>query len=256
MSSSPPEHPSPSTANQEPMVKPKPKESQLLNLLLNIVIPALVLSKLSGPDNLGPVWALIVGLSFPLGYGLYDFFSQGKFNFISALGVISTSLTGGFSLMQLDVEWLAIKEAAIPLVLGLFVLGSVFRGKPIIRSFLYKPELVKVDMIEARLTERNTSRDFDDTLKYTTIILAGSFFLSSVLNYGLAKYLLQSPPGTEAFNQELGQMTALSYPVIVLPSMVVMIGALWYMVNGIKRLTGLSLEQILQAQDASEDNAP
>lgn len=255
MSSSSTEQPSPHLDKPaaKPTAKPKRKESQLLNLLLNIVIPALVLSKLSGPDNLGPVWALIVGLSFPLGYGLYDFFSQGKFNFISALGIISTSLTGGFSLMQLDVEWLAIKEAAIPLVLGLFVLGSVLRGKPIIKSFLYKPELVKVDMIEARLKEQDNTQKFDDTLKNTTIILAGSFFLSSILNYGLAKYLLQSPPGTEAFNQELGQMTALSYPVIVLPSMVVMIGALWYMVNGIKRLTGFGLEEIMQIEESKAE---
>lgn len=241
----------PDLPREEPPRKESPrKESPLLSLLFNIAIPALVLSRLSGPDNLGPVNALIVGLAFPLGYGLVDFFSHGKFNFISALGVISTALTGGFSLMQLDIEWLAIKEAAIPLVLGLFVLGSVLRGKPIITSFLYKPEIVKVDKIEQRLAERDNKAAFDDTLRLTTIILAASFFLSSALNYGLAKYILQSPPGTEAFNQELGQMTALSYPVIVLPSMVVTIGALWYMVRGIKRLTGFSLEEILQAPES------
>lgn len=231
--------------------KPQPKkESPLLSLLLNIAIPALVLSKLSGPDNLGPVGALIVGLAFPLCYGVYDFFSRGKFNFFSALGVVSTALTGGFSLMQLDIEWLAIKEAAIPLVLGCFVLGSVFRGKPIVKEFLYKPELVKVDKIEERLAERGNKAEFDNTLKYTTLILAASFFLSSILNYGLAKYILQSPPGTEAFNQELGQMTALSYPVIVLPSLVVTLGALWYMISGIKRLTDFSLEEIMHTPES------
>lgn len=225
------------------------RESPLLNLLLNIAAPALILSRLSGPEHLGPVGALIVGLAFPLCYGVYDFFSRGKFNFFSALGIISTALTGGFSLMKLDIEWLAIKEAAIPLVLGLFVLGSVLRGKPIIKSFLYKPELVRVDAIEARLAERDSASAFDGILRTTTLILAGSFFLSSILNYGLAKYILHSPPGTEAFNQELGRMTALSYPVIALPSMVVSVAALWYMVKGITRLTGMKFEEILNLPD-------
>ena len=41
-------------------------------------------------------------------------------------------------------------------------------------------------------------------------MIASSFFLSAVLNYSLAKILVKSQPGTEAFNAELGRMTALS----------------------------------------------
>jgi hypothetical protein len=41
-------------------------------------------------------------------------------------------------------------------------------------------------------------------------------------------------------------MTALSYPVIVVPSMIIMIAALWYLFNRIQRLTELDLEQILK----------
>ena len=39
-------------------------------------------------------------------------------------------------------------------------------------------------------------------------------------------------------------MTALSYPVIVLPSMAVMFIAMWYLFRSIKRLTHMDLEDI------------
>ena len=47
-------------------------------------------------------------------------------------------------------------------------------------------------------------------------------------------------------------MTLLSYPVIALPSMVMMVGVMFYLARGARRLTGLELEQMLrQASDPS-----
>ena len=43
-------------------------------------------------------------------------------------------------------------------------------------------------------------------------------------------------------------MTALSYPVIVLPCMAVTLFALWRLLAGIKRLTGLNLEAVFATQ--------
>ena len=41
-------------------------------------------------------------------------------------------------------------------------------------------------------------------------------------------------------------MTALSYPVIVVPSMLIMMAALFYLFRNIRRLTRLDLEDILR----------
>ena len=79
-------------------------------------------------------------------------------------------------------------------------------------------------------------------------LLAGSFFLSSTLNFILARMIVRSPAGSIAFNEELGRMTALSYPVIVVPSMAIMIVALWYLLRQIRGLTHLELEQIFHPQ--------
>lgn len=54
-----------------------------------------------------------------------------------------------------------------------------------------------------------------------------------------------SPPGTTAYNEELGKMTALSYPVIAVPSMILLFGAIWYLFVQMKKLTGQNIEFFL-----------
>ena len=71
------------------------------------------------------------------------------------------------------------------------------------------------------------------------------FLLSAVLNFFLTKYIVVSPAGTAAFNEELGTLTALSYPVIALPSTAIMFVALYYIFKSITKLTGLPFEEIL-----------
>ncbi|NBQ52481.1 MAG: MFS transporter, partial [Proteobacteria bacterium] len=92
----------------------------------------------------------------------------------------------------------------------------------------------------------NNAVEFTSLMRSTTMILAGSFFLSAVLNFILASVVLKSPTGTPAFNEELGRLTALSYPVIALPSMAVMIFAVLRLVRELRKLTGLSIEEILK----------
>ncbi len=229
--------------------KPEPKrESLLLNLLLNIVIPTLVLTKLSGEEYLGTQLAIVVALAFPIIYGLNDFRRSHKVNLFSALGVLSIFLTGGISLLELDPKYIAIKEAGIPALFGLATLISLKTRYPLVRTFLYNDKILQVDKVAQALDNTGNQAAFNQVLVNASYLVASSFFLSSALNYGLAKYLLVSPPGTEAFNAELGKMTALSFPVIAVPATLVMMGALLYLFSRIKSLTQLELEDILIQQ--------
>ena len=71
------------------------------------------------------------------------------------------------------------------------------------------------------------------------------------MNYVLAKMIVTSETGTVAFNEELGKMTFLSYPMIAIPSMIMMFGIMFYVVKVIKNLTGLGFEEIFD-KDAEE----
>ena len=227
--------------------KPAEKqESLLLNLLCNIILPTLILTKLSNEDYLGIKLAIIVALAFPLIYGLHDFITRGKLNFFSGLGVVSVSLTGGISLLEMDAIYIAIKEASIPGVLGVATLLSLKTSQPLIHTLLLNDKVFDVGRINQALDSNDSQSEFDQLLINASWILAGSFFLSSVLNYLLAVIILTAEPGTVAFNEQLGKMTALSFPVIALPAMAVMMGNIFYLFRGIKKLTGLELENIVK----------
>ncbi len=225
---------------------PEKQESLLINLAFNLLVPTLVLTKLSGEDFLGIKLAIVVALAFPIIYGLHDFFTRGKLNFFSALGVVSVTLTGGISLLELDAIYIAIKEASIPAIFGAATLISLKTSQPLIHTFLLNESILETKRIASALEDNGRQSEFDKLLVNASWILAGSFFLSSLLNYLLAVIILTADPGTVAFNEQLGKMTALSFPVIALPAMLVMMGNLFYLFRGITKLTGMSLEEIIK----------
>ncbi len=212
------------------------------NLVFNIVIPVVVMSYMSGEDRLGPMWSIVVALAFPIGFGLWDLKKSGKINPFSVLGIISVILTGGISLLKLPAEYIAIKEAAIPALIGIAVIVTQRTSKPLVKIFILNEQIINWPALNSALEEKGMTGEFEKKIAVSSYIVAGSFFLSSVLNYVLAKLILVSEPGTTAYTEELGKMTALSYPVIMIPSMIMLFAALWYLFNQIKKLTGAELD--------------
>lgn len=231
--------------------KPRP----WVDLLVSIVIPSVILMKLSGDEYLGNTWALLIGLAFPLGWGLFELIRYRKKNFIAVLGVISVGLTGGIGLMEIDARWLAVKEAAVPLVIGLAVLISTRTKYPLVRTLLYNPSVLDVDKIQQSLKERNCEAEFEGRLMRASYFFAGTFLFSAIMNYILARWIVTSPSGTQAFNEELGRMTLVSYPMIAIPSMVMMIAIFFYLWRTIRRLTGHTLEEVIAHGAGGQDRS-
>lgn len=227
---------------------PPKQENLLINLVCNIALPSLVLVRFSKPEYLGPVVGLIVALIFPLGYGIWDFARRRQTNFISVIGFVSILLTGGLGLLKMDGLWFAVKEAAVPTIIGLAVLASMRSKRPLVRQFLLNESVMDLPRVEAALDERGNRSSFNRLMESSSYLLALSFLVSAILNFTLARYLLRSPSGTPAFNEELGRLNLLSWPVIVVPSMLMMMFALWRLIGGIRRLTGLAFEDIFRAE--------
>ena len=221
--------------------KPRP----LIDLLLSIVFPSIVLMKLSGDNEMGASGALIFALAFPIGWGLYELVRFKVTNYIALLGLVSVLLTGGIGLLKLDTQWLAVKEAAIPALLGIAVLISARVGYPLIKTLLYNPKILNTVRIERILRERDHDEAFERRLLNATYLLSGTFFFSAAMNYLMAKWIVISPTGSAAFNEELGKLTLLSYPIIAIPSMVMMLAIFYFLWRSIHGLTGLKLEEML-----------
>ncbi len=224
------------------------RPSVLVEVLINVILPSIILMKLSTPERLGIVNALILALALPILYGGWDLIRNRHVNYIAILGMVSVFLTGGIGLLQLDVGWLAIKEAAIPALIGFVVGVTGFTRSPLVKKLLFNPLVMATEKVQQSLDHARRTEIFDQKLRFANHCLAGTFAFSAVMNYMLAKMIVTSDTGTVAFNEELGKLTFLSYPVIAIPSMLMMFGIMWYVIHTIRQLTGLGLSEIFNRE--------
>ncbi len=231
---------------KDPMTKPRPKEENpLISIMLNVVIPVIILTYLSKDQYLGPVWGLVVALILPIGYGIHTLIKEKRADFVSIIGIISVLLTGVFGILQLPRMWMACKEAAIPLIIGLAIVISLKTPYPLIKKMLMSEKLFNVPLLHEKLRELGNEAKFEKRLVGLTWGFASSMFLSAILNFGLAMVILKSSPGTPEYSAEIGKMMGLSYIVVMIPSMTVMILVLMALIKTLTHLTGLKMDDLL-----------
>jgi hypothetical protein len=226
----------------------KRPENLWLNLICNLALPSLILIKFSTERWLGPLYGLLVALMFPLAYGIWDFASRRETNFFSIIGFASVLLSGGLGVLKVAGVWFAVKDAAIPLVLGIAVLASLRSKRPLVRTVLLNDQIIDVEAVEKALDARQQRPAFDRLLVNASYWLAGSFVVVAGLHFALVFSILKSPPNTPAFNSELGRVHLLTLLVVALPSTAILMVVLWRVINGIERLTGLGSEGIFKAE--------
>lgn len=220
-----------------------PRPNPLVEIAVTIVAPSLVL--MYGTPHLGPVAALVVALAFPVVWGVREGLRRRKVNWLAVVGIVSTLLTGGIGLMQLPTAWLAVKEASVSALIGIVVAGSAWTGRPLIRALVFDAALVDTRRLDQQLAQRGTAPAFDAVLRRATLLMAGTFFFSAAANFVLTRAVVTSAAGTPAFNAELGRLTLLSYPLIALPSMLMLAAVVWWLGRELKRLSGLGFSDLL-----------
>ena len=227
--------------------RPQPKQDNLLvSLLCNLLLPSFILMKGGKFFALSPTAALVVALLFPIVYFIYDLARRRTANFVSIVGFVAILSKGVIGVMQLDKDLVAWNEACLPLIIGVAVLATLKAKRPLIHTLLYNEQIFDVEKIKGHLAERGTEAEFGGLLRRCTFWIAASFLLSAILNFVLARVIIQSETGTEAFTAELGRMNLLSWPVIVIPSMLLTLYALMLLTKGLERLTGLKWEELMR----------
>ncbi len=219
------------------------RPNPLVEIAITILAPSMVL--MYGTERLGAVAALVLALAFPVAWGVREGWRRRRVNWLAVLGVFSTLLTGGIGLLQLPTAWLAVKEAAVSALVGVVVTASAWSGRPLIRVLVFDGALVDTARLDARLAQRGTAPAFEAALRRATLLLAGTFFFSAAANFVLTRAVVTSPAGTPAFNAELGRLTLLSYPLIALPSMLMLAAVVWWLGRALQRLAGLGFSDLL-----------
>jgi len=217
------------------------KENPLLSLTLTIIIPVIIL--FNGDKYVSPLAAVAIALAFPILYGLYDILIKKHWSIFAIIGIISIILTGGISLLQLDPRWIAVKEAGVPLILGIIVLSLTNTKYNLFEKIL--GELVNKEILHKALKKNKTQEQYTKLMKVSSYWFAASFLLSALLNYIVAKIFVQSPPGSTAYNDELARMTAMSFPLISVPMTIIIAILFMYILNTLNKLSKLELEELI-----------
>ena len=226
-------------------------ENWLVSLLCNIIFPILILNRLSA--YLGASTAVILALLFPFGYGLVFLAKNKKVSPIAALGLLNVMVTGSLALSGKTGIWFAIKEAAFPSLVGLFVLASSWTKKPFMGLLLLNPQVMQVEKLEQTLKDRRAELSFHELLKIGTRLLSLSFFISATCNFVLASQIFSEidPALDEAkkslvLNQQIATMTGWAALMIVLPSMILLTILLFYLLKRLEKITGESWQAFMK----------
>ena len=224
-----------------------------ISLFVDILLPVLILNKLSSQfgEN-GPVYALLLAVSLPLGHGLFNFFKEKKIHWLPFFGLLNVLFTGGFALMKLEGVWFAIKEASFPALIGIFVFFSSFSRKPVFSFFINQPGFFSIEQIQQRLEELNNQENYRALLKKCTLLFSGTFFFSALLNFVLAIRIFKNIPvdlsemqKVEIRNTQIADMTWMGYVIIALPLMVITTCLFYYCLRNLSKLTGLALNELM-----------
>ncbi|MDA7518030.1 hypothetical protein N9124_01235 [bacterium] len=243
------------------------QDNPLANIILNVLAPVLVLSYCSKDGNslwhLGPHKAMMLALAIPIAYGIWHFIQHKKLNIFSAVGIGNVLLTGLISIYLYSSEdpavrqnaplLFGIKEAIQPLILGSLFLLTAKSASPLFNTFIYNEGIFDQSRINKAVKKNEKVEELAQLLWSSTKLFFGSFCLSAVMNLCLAYYFLGDLDPTaenwkELYNSDVAKITGWGFVVIGVPLLVVGGFILARMVKGLKSLTGLETEKILQAR--------
>ena len=216
----------------------------LLQLAVNIFLPLVILTKLSGKDQLGQIGALLVALALPVLWELYRVIKHRKLSMLSAAAIGGIVLTGGISLLGLSEGWLAVRRSAIYVIGSLVLLGLLYKKKQPVDWLL--PSVLDINTVNSAIQRRKKEAEFKRKKHTTVYAFALLLLVVGVVSYILTRVVITHATNTEAFNTEYARLRVLSLPFVTAPLVVGGTAILMYLLIGIEKLSGLELDAIMQ----------
>ena len=135
-------------------------------------------------------------------------------------------------------------------MLGVAILTSHRSATPLIRVFLYNDSIFDIPKIENRVTEISAQPDYERLLHRATQLFAASFFLSSLMNLGLAQWFFrgfnsQAIDALETYNAIIAKLTGWGFAVIGVPIMIFLFFTLRCLLKGLRNLTGMKDDELM-----------
>ncbi len=243
-------------------------ENPIYSFAFNIIIPVLILKNgYKWLNNIlessswisisfkkinylnSPSIVFAVALIFPIGYFILDYIKRKNINVVSILGFVNILLTGGIGVfgasLGLSKNWFILKEGLLPLIIGLSLFLLSIYKKDYFNNIFLNELMFDRDKIKNSI-DKSLRSEFEGILTITGYYFISGFFISSVIQFILASFIVVSNPGDPSFNEEVSTMTWVSYIAVLLPTMIILGKGFMGLISGIERLTGLSKEEFLK----------
>ena len=219
-----------------------------MNLLIDLAIPAIILSQLSAPGRLGPVWALVLALSIPVGRGAWSLYRERKVRPTAALGFVSVLAIGLIAALQLPPEWVAVKEGAVPLGVAVVLGVAQHRGKNLAAGILLAT--IDVERVRAKLVTPESDAAYNALLSRVGVVVTSAFLVSAVVNFAVAKVIVTAQPNTAEFNEQFALTSVVSYVATIASAGIMIIGGHLYLLRGLRELTGMPMLEVLKGSSS------
>ena len=244
------------------------KESPLISLCFNILIPVLILKngdnwihkildlfdiselplQLKGEINLSSI-TFLIALIFPIAYFIYDLLKRKNVNVISILGFINVLLTGGIGIFGerfgLSKNWFIIKEGALPSLIGLALITLRKIRKESFNNILLNDMLFDNYKISSSINYERQNEFERIVYKAGSHFIMG-LFISSFVQFVLASIIVTANPGEPLFSEQVATMTWVSFLAVFVITLSIVGKGYLGLISGIEKITGLKKEDFLK----------
>lgn len=213
-------------------------------LVVGFVIPTIILLLLSSESRLGPLWAMVLALAFPLALELYSLRIKRKPSLMSLFAIGGILVIGAISLLGLSEEWLALRRSIFYVAAALGLIIALHFKRDFVDRALAK--VINMDVVHAAARTKRVEKQLARHINKTSYIFAAFLLVIGIISYIVTIVFITAPTGSSEFNAQYAELRLLSLLFVTLPFLVGMTGFLMYLVNGIEKLTEIKTEELLK----------
>jgi len=220
----------------------------ILDIVMGAVIPIIVLNYLTEP--LGAIPAYLLAALIPVGWVFLDLaFITRRFNFITSYTGAQAIVRGLLAFWFVDGWQFALKDTAGAVIACLVFAVSIAVGRPMMELFwrqgLAPDTPARAEALEALTGEPLMRR----ALTYGTAVILLANIGTAIVNFILNLNIVVAPFGTDAFNQQVAQVNAITRIALTIPELLAFAVAFWLLWRAI----GALLRRDMGGQELDDD---
>lgn len=216
--------------------------AQNIQLIAGFIIPTIILLFLSDESRLGPFYAMLLSLIFPVAVEVYAYFSGRKASYLSLFAIVGILLIGVISLLGLSEEWLAARRAAFYVISAIaLLLITQFKPEVITKGLGL---LLNIDKVQHAAKKKGAKSSLEKSIRRVAYTFGAMLLAIGAWSYIFTILFMDAPTGSSEFNAQYAELRLWSIPAITLPLLVGVVALLVYLFTKIERLTGLQADQL------------